>query len=98
MRSVSIDSRRVVCKNNSMLTKKDLEMIDEIMQKRIGQDVPKFINAAFEDFYDHIFEPFATQNQQQHQELVREIKKLQKREEEHDKRIKDLEKTAKFKN
>ncbi len=61
-----------------MLTKKDLNLIEEITQRA----VQKSISEAFLDFYEHIFEPFATRteegfekNDQQHKEIVAEFHK-----------------------
>lgn len=92
-----------------MLTKQDLEQIDNLLKKRleqtvpgmieqtvprmieqtvpriIQQTVPKMIRDEIMEFYDSIFEPFATRmeeyqikNQQQHDEIVTEVKKLKK--------------------
>ena len=64
-----------------MLTKKDLNQIEEIIKKSISE--------AFLDFYDHIFEPFATKTEQrfekndrQHKEIVEEFHKNDIRHEE----------------
>lgn len=48
-----------------MLTKKDLEQIEWIVQGSI--------KAAFQDFYEHMFEPHVTQSLNQHKEIVTEI-------------------------
>lgn len=57
------------------------------------------------DFFEHIFEPHQERSELHHQELVREIRKLQKKEDDqdeylkdHDARIGDLEKAVKIKN
>lgn len=96
-----------------MLTKNDLEQIDSILHKRLDNAIKKMmksiidrsIQSSFENFYDHIFEPFVNRNEAHHQEIVKEIKKLQNREEEqddylkdHDKRIEYLEKLPRVKN
>jgi urate oxidase len=61
-----------------MLTKKDLNQIEEITQRV----VQKSISEAFLDFYDHIFGPFVEKteerferNDRQHKEIVAEFHK-----------------------
>lgn len=53
-----------------MLTKNDLQQIEEIMQRNI--------KSAFRDFYDNIFEPYANKNEREHIEMVREMKSMKK--------------------
>ena len=60
-----------------MLTKKDLNQVEKIMKKSISE--------AFLDFYENIFEPFATKteerfekNDRQHKEIVVEIMEMKK--------------------
>ncbi len=57
-----------------MLTKKDLQQIDEIVQKRNTES----IKAAFRDFYDNIFEPYANKNEREHEQMVKEMKSMKK--------------------
>ena len=61
-----------------MLTKDDLKQIEEIVQKSIEIKVKPIIKSAFQDFYDNIFEPHATQSVRHHEEIVKEIKGLKK--------------------
>lgn len=95
-----------------MLTKKDLEQIEEVVNRVVNRVVDNKINTAFSDFYDNFFEPHVTQSVKQHQEIVDEIKGLKKQvsnlEEEtgeikefikdHEKRITTLETVASVKN
>jgi len=108
-----------------MLTKRDLELIDKIVGRRIQQDVPGIvkkeisssvpkmirteikasvpgmIGSAFEDFYDSIFEPFATRTEDRHVEIIKKFKendedhelmlrKLDRNREEHDEIFEDM--------
>lgn len=91
-----------------MLTANDLTQIEVIVQRV----VQKNIKDGFQDFYEHIFEPFATgteerfeQNLQQHKEIVIEVKALKHEVGEikeyvkdHDKRINNLESSVVTKN
>lgn len=100
-----------------MLTKKDLEQLDEILKNRIREDVPGIVRtqiredvpgivkAAFQDFYDNVFEPYADKNEREHEQIVQEIKAIKKDTEEikehikdHEKRITHLENVSTIKN
>lgn len=104
-----------------MLTKKDLQLIGGIVQDKINKSVKSIVNksidvkvkpiidksmkAAFQDFYDSIFEPYVNKNEGKHEEMIKEIKLLRKGTneitdyvKEHDKRIEDLENTASIRN
>lgn len=86
-----------------MLTKQDLEQIGTIVQQKVDLS----IKTAFEDFYDHFFEPHVTESAQQHREIINEIVKMKKEIkvlqedtseikeyiEDHDTRIKTLERS-----
>ncbi len=53
-----------------MLTKKDLEQIDVLLQKRI--------KGAFQDFFEHIFEPYVNKNENEHSQMIQEIRVVKK--------------------
>ncbi len=84
-----------------MLTKKDLTQVGDLVEKKIN----KSIKAAFQDFYDSIFEPYINKNEGEHEEMIKEIKLLRKDTDEirdyvkdHDKRIENLENTSSVRN
>jgi len=68
-----------------MLTKKDLEQVEEIVQRNINNS----IKSAFRDFYDTIFEPYANKNEREHAEMVKEIKAVKRDTEELKEHVKD---------
>ena len=53
-----------------MLTKRDLQQIDELVQRSI--------KTAFQDFYENIFEPYLAKNENEHAQMIREIKVVKK--------------------
>lgn len=53
-----------------MLTKKDLDQINEAIQKGV--------KAGFEEFYTTIFEPYVNRNEQQHEQIVEEMITMKK--------------------
>ena len=57
-----------------MLTKKDIDQIDELFQRRLEKDVKEIIKSAFQDFYNNIFEPYANKNEKEHAQIVKEMK------------------------
>ena len=80
-----------------MLTKKDLQQVEEIVQRSI--------KTAFQDFYTNIFEPYANRNESEHMQMVKEIKEVKKDTEElkehgkdHSKRISRIEDLTSTKN
>jgi hypothetical protein len=82
-----------------MLTKEDLEQIETIVQVNITVA----ITAAFQDFYDNVFEPHVNQSTREHKEILQEIKKLQYKANEqdellegHTERLKILEKRTDY--
>ena len=84
-----------------MLTKKDLTQVGDLVEKKIN----KSIKAAFQDFYDSIFEPYINKNEGEHEEMIKEIKLLRKDTDgirdyvkDHDKRIENLENTSSVRN
>lgn len=67
-----------------MLTKKDLQQVEEIVQRSI--------KTAFQDFYNNIFEPYANNNEREHAQMVKEIIAVKKDTEEIKEHVKDHEK------
>jgi hypothetical protein len=72
-----------------MLTKEDREQIQET------------IKASFQDFYENLFEPLVTKNQQEHEQIMRRLEKLDRKDElhkdilrGHEGRITDLERKS----
>lgn len=72
-----------------MLTKRDLELIDELIKNR------------FQDFYENLFEPHVTQSAKEHKMILDEIRKINKRDNiqadvlrGHEGRITDLERKS----
>jgi len=57
-----------------MLTKKDLQQVEEIVQRNITSA----ITSAFQDFYTNIFEPYANKNEREHGQIVKEMKSMKK--------------------
>jgi len=71
----------------------------------VEKKINKSIKAAFQDFYDSIFEPYINKNEGEHEEMIKEIKLLRKDTDEirdyvkdHDKRIENLENTSSVRN
>lgn len=77
-----------------MLTNDDKKFIEEIIAKSLEAGkahTDKAIKSAFEDFYDHIFEPFATKNIKEHEEIKEQLVLINEDIKDHRKRIEKLE-------
>lgn len=57
-----------------MLENKDLENIKVVVKDIVDSS----IKSAFQDFYEHIFEPYVNKNEREHEQMITEIKSLRK--------------------
>jgi hypothetical protein len=92
-----LTEKGVNVKIDFMLTKQDLQQVEEIVQRNI--------KSAFQEFIESIFEPYVARNENHHEQIVKEITAIKKDTVEikgqlrnHQNRIERLEDIASIKN
>lgn len=73
-----------------MLTKNDLKDIEGIVQKNI--------KAGFRDFYESIFESYANKNEEEHEEIRKELAEIKEFVKDHEHRLDKVEVLTAIKN